>query len=429
MCNVTSSIVQMADLEMVFPPGADWEYIEKPPEEFQSDCPVCLLHLREPYQATCCGYSFCQACIEKVRVKNDPCPWCKEEEYNIFPNKGLKRSLYKYKVHCFHQNEGCPWTGPLGDLLGHLNLNAPQEAELEGCKFVEVRCSYNCSELILRSELKIHKTEKCLQRPARCEYCKSYNSTYGDVVLHESQCGHFPVSCSQCGIDVKRQDRDNHINNNCPKTRVDCDFKHIGCDKKLLREDLQKHITASIAEHMTYMSQMVVRLEAEKKQLQEVVSEQQQQLAELTQKLQYAPINTSITIMTMDDLGHHKTSGDPWISPSFYIHGYHLYLQVYVNVHDDRTDTLCTTVFIRLKQGRFDNNIKWPFQGEITVEMLKDDDGEYEVLHTHKIVYEIEAGNLSFGRGVTIIHPNLLRHITNNHLHFRVPAVWLTNTN
>lgn len=218
--------------------------------------------------------------------------------------------------------------------------------------------------------------------------------------------------------------------NDCPETIVQCDFKHLGCDVELPRKVMPTHINENLALHMRYMSQMVTRLEAENQQLQKKVSEQQEQLAGLKNELQYVPVNTSNTILTMDDLEHYKTSGEPWISPSFYIHGYHLYLQVYINIHDESTDTLCTTVFIRLKQGRFDNNVTWPFRGEITVEMLKEDERGYEVLYMHRIVvHEIKPENLNSGRGVTTIHPGLLRQVTNDSLHFRVPAVWLTNIN
>ena len=33
--------------------GYDCEFVEKPPEAIQSECPVCQLVLREPYQAIC----------------------------------------------------------------------------------------------------------------------------------------------------------------------------------------------------------------------------------------------------------------------------------------------------------------------------------------------------------------------------------------
>ena len=113
----------MADCKPVL---TGWEFVEKPPEKFQSDCPVCLCHLWEPYQVTCCGYSFCQACIEQVKDRNGCCPKCKTEEYNVLPNKGPRRSLHKYEVNCCYQNDGCPWKGALGDLDGHLSLQRKQ---------------------------------------------------------------------------------------------------------------------------------------------------------------------------------------------------------------------------------------------------------------------------------------------------------------
>jgi hypothetical protein len=299
----------------------------------------------------------------------------------------------------------------------------------------ETDCS-KCSLHLQEPNLNLSRETELdgLNRPYSCEYCKNYNATYGDVVYHWSQCGHFPKKCSQCHKSVKRHDLDDHKMNICPEKTVQCDYKHFGCDVELPRKAMPMHIDKNLALHMKYVAQTVMRLEAENKQLQQKVMEQQEEVAKQKKELQYTSVNTPGTIMTMDDLEHHKTSGKPWISPSFYVHGYLLYLQVYINihnVHDEDTDTLCTTLFVCLKQGRFDNNVKWPFQAEITIEMLKEkDDRGHEVLHTYRItVHEIKPENFSFGRGVSISHPGLLKHVTNNRLHFRVPAVWLTNTN
>ena len=42
--------------------GFDCQFVDAP-KELQSECPVCLSILREPCQVTCCGKSFCRACI------------------------------------------------------------------------------------------------------------------------------------------------------------------------------------------------------------------------------------------------------------------------------------------------------------------------------------------------------------------------------
>ena len=101
--------------------GFECEFVERPPKDFpQVECPVCLNILREPHQARCCGYNFCQACIARVQKDKKACPTCNEKEFEVFLDKGLKRSLYAFKVYCTEKENGCGWTGELGGLDKHL---------------------------------------------------------------------------------------------------------------------------------------------------------------------------------------------------------------------------------------------------------------------------------------------------------------------
>ena len=149
--------------------GFDCEFVEKPAKGVQSECPVCLLVLKEPYQVTCCGYGFCRVCIERVRADNNPCPCCNAKKFDSFEDKRLKRSLYDFKVHCANKKQGCKWVGELGELEKHLNSKPPQDKQLEGCQFIQVQCLH-CSKRILRSGVKIHQNDQCLRRPFTCGY-------------------------------------------------------------------------------------------------------------------------------------------------------------------------------------------------------------------------------------------------------------------
>ena len=101
--------------------GHDCEFVEKPPKIVQSECPVCLQIIREPHQADCCGYAFCQVCIDRVKTDNKPCPCCKAEIFEIFEDKRLKRMLHDFKVYYSNNNQGCKWIGQLKQLDSHLN--------------------------------------------------------------------------------------------------------------------------------------------------------------------------------------------------------------------------------------------------------------------------------------------------------------------
>ena len=101
--------------------GYECEFVKPPTSAFQTDCPICHLILREPYLVSCCGTSFCHNCLLRLQADNSPCPTCREDNFEVFPNKGLNRSLKQLQVYCTHRKDGCQWRGELGELDQHLN--------------------------------------------------------------------------------------------------------------------------------------------------------------------------------------------------------------------------------------------------------------------------------------------------------------------
>ena len=250
--------------------GFDCEFVEKPPTKFiQSECPVCLQILCEPYQTSCCGNSFCRVCIEKIKTDNKPCPTCKEENFVTFHNKGLQRSLSEFHIYCSHKQEGCEWKGELGQLDNHLNLSPQPDKQLEGCEYSEIVCIY-CSELIKRCNIAFHQTDHCPKRPFSCEYCHSYETHYEDVInSHWPVCGYHPVQCpNECGTFPQRQALENHVTRDCPKTVIDCDFRHVGCDVRLPRKDMPAHLKENLVTHMSLQAAGYSKLLASHNKLQ-----------------------------------------------------------------------------------------------------------------------------------------------------------------
>ena len=237
--------------------GFACEIVDPPPEHLlQTECPVCLLTIREPHQVTCCGYSFCHSCIQQIKDKNKPCPTCKKEGFSDFPDMRLKRALYALKVHCSHQKDGCEWTGELGQLDAHLNEDPEPEKQLNGCQFVEIDCLYECGDRLQRRYMHKHQTELCTKRPFSCEHCHNYESNYDDVIHnHWPGCGSFPLHCpNQCGSFPQRQNIENHIDNECPLTTISCDFHHAGCTVKLPRKDMPEHLRENLITHMSLLA-------------------------------------------------------------------------------------------------------------------------------------------------------------------------------
>ena len=273
--------------------GYDCEFVERP-KELETDCPICLLVLRDPFQTSCCGNSFCQSCIKHVQADEKACPTCNEADFGVFPDKRLRRSLYAFQVRCVHQKSGCEWTGELGELDRHLNLNPELGKQLVGCAFATVACTH-CCEYFQRRHVHVHETESCPQRPFSCDYCKDYGSVYEDVVnKHWPECKCYPVPCpNECGVSPERQNVETHVNTVCPLTVVNCDFHYAGCEVQLVRKDMPTHLAESLVTHMSLLAlhnQQLVQLTSELKKENEILKQKvnkdvEQQVAELKESL------------------------------------------------------------------------------------------------------------------------------------------------
>ena len=377
--------------------GFDCDFVEQPPSTIQSECPVCLQILCEPYQAPCCGNSFCRVCIEKIKNNNKPCPACREENFVTFHDKRLQRSLYAFEVYCSHKQEGCEWKGELGQLDNHINLSPQPDKQLEGCEYSEIECIY-CSELIKRCNITIHKTK------------------------------------------------------DCRKTFIDCDFHHVGCDVRLPRKDMPAHLNENLVTHMslqaasyskllashsgllTALQEKVNKLESENETLKHQLSRLQ-----VTSETANTHQNTGIPTLsyvefTMENFKHWKQT-DHWYSPPFYsqTRGYKFCLAVDANGHGDTKGTH-VSVFAHLMMGEFDDHLKWPFRGQITVQLV-DQEGEEEH-RTFTITYRDKVGddtagrvrereiNSGWGKPKVISHCQLRpKYLKNDSLCFRITQV------
>ena len=140
--------------------GYECNFVDPPPPAFQTECLICQLVHHEPYQTDCCGTSFCQTCIQRVQDNEGCCPNCREENFQVFPNKGLKRSLNKLRVYCTHSKDGCTWSGELSGLEEHIN---EEETQLVGCQFAEIQCEFHfagCKFHSTRKDMATHMSEQ-----------------------------------------------------------------------------------------------------------------------------------------------------------------------------------------------------------------------------------------------------------------------------
>ena len=145
------------------------------------------------------------------------------------------------------------------------------------------------------------------------------------------------------------------------------------------------------------------------------------------------------------DFEKHKKKGDSWYSPPFYSHigGYKFCIRVDANGTGDGKGTH-VGVDVHMMRGEYDDNLKWPFKGEVMVQFLnqRGDKGHCEDSLLKLIDYSRDDFNQSTfarvvgceikkeGWGSDIAHSHLgydpdrdCQYLMNDCLKFRVTSV------
>ena len=127
----------------------------------------------------------------------------------------------------------------------------------------------------------------------------------------------------------------------CSKELTSCPYSSLGCEAKVLKPQLEHHESTFTVEHLALAVKRINRLE---------------------KKLEAR--NVPPIVFEIEDIS--SMFYDSWRSPPFYTHseGYKLYL--YVDFRDGST----VSVRVCLMHGEYDEDLTWPFRGEISFEVL-----------------------------------------------------------
>ncbi len=145
------------------------------------------------------------------------------------------------------------------------------------------------------------------------------------------------------------------------------------------------------------------------------------------------PVELSLPVLVMMDFYQHRHVDDNWYSPPVYTHnrGYKICLRVAANGDDSSTGTH-VSVYVNFMKGEFDNLLKWPFHGIISIRLL-DQDGHKDH-KTDSIVYDgtvkdncsrVMEGDMDpgwgWGKAEFIAHSQLEpKYLKNNTLLFQI---------
>lgn len=375
-----------------------------PPRSIQ--CPICLQHLRNPHVISCCGNEFCEACIQRVKRDGRPCPVCQEPDFTTFLHKKLTREVNSMIIYCKHREKGCDWKGERRHLKAHLNPERAQggSAPLQkGCDYQSVACTY-CGERLQRRNIREHEVDICPKRPVEAKLESFKRMTEKEnrrlqqelssikeshkkeirMIKHAHERAFSEVQWAHQQLSQVYQRKLDEMKTSYEK--LISEQKHVYQQQKeelgKLRDIQQYHKVqidelTKLKQELRQMNDRFVRVQA---QVQapctcgELIAQQRAALA--TQNLTIASLKAHTTPLTLTpfyfivvNLDHYQVNNYMFNSEPFYSHagGYKMLVTIYPNGVGERKNTH-VSVYVGILRGEFDNQLRWPFSGSVTIE-------------------------------------------------------------
>ena len=237
------------------PQGYQCEFIDSVPEDFY--CKKCTLVARQLTFTSCCGESYCHACITDIQEQDKPCPACEREAFTTVELMKYQKKVNQLQVFCSMKERGCDWSRTLEQLDTHL------DPDQDNCQYVDTKCPLNCHMTIPKNKVEHHVAQHCAKRPYVC---------------------HVPLQCPNlCKVTFEHDLMEDHMKM-CHLQNVGCEFSGVGCDGWFIREDQEEHTRQNSQKHLTLTASLAVET---KEQLQLKLLEQDKKHKEEEKKLRH----------------------------------------------------------------------------------------------------------------------------------------------
>ena len=193
----------------------------------------------EIYVCTQCKGVMRNAC--QVGEEQIPhCETCVGKNVRSQPMMKARQKIPQLKANCPLSTGGCKWNATLSEVDTHLDV----------CQEFLVKCDYDCGVILKRCELNNHCSSECLNREVSCEHCLN-KTVYRDLNRHYEECLEFPLLCpNNCGANLRRKQRDSHIETDCPNTIVRCRYERFGCKEVIKRCEMEEHNKTNEIKHL-----------------------------------------------------------------------------------------------------------------------------------------------------------------------------------
>ncbi len=285
-----------------------------------------------------------------------------------------EKEIKELGVRCTSRERGCPWTGTIGTLDTHLAT----------CEYLLVTCPNKCEDdqydgqtQLMRKDLEEHVQSRCLKRAFDCPHCGEKGIYASITVEHDKVCDKKMVVCpnqgSGCPLSGEQGKTKQHVSV-CEFTEVACAYESLGCGVRMMRKDVEKHKREAREKHLDLALHTVSSREEQHKTLSE----------------------GEALVFKLPGYASKKEKNERFYSTPFYTHpgGYKFSIRVYANGVIDGAGTHVSVV-TEISEGRYDNQLSWPFKGSVTYQLLNQlaDDTHHHAVNVFTDTSDMQVGS------------------------------------
>ena len=392
------------------------------------------------YHLTTCGYTLLRCTNECVKDKEEVRILCCDLDHHL-KNECPNRQ-YQCR-HCETTGRYCDITTTHLDTCPKVKIPCPNthcralvprcklSDHLTACEYTLLHCPNKCMEntkvvKILRRDLNHHLKNECPNHQYQDPHCKDTGGYHDMTTTHLDTCPQVKIPCpnSECKALVPHCELADH-QSKCQFEKVPCKYAGIGCGEKLLRKHLEQHemddafhlhlaietankqreeITKQQSE-INKQREEITKQREEINEQQEEIHKQQEEISKQEAEVKSVKAKQKIMsdsikaaqagprVFKMPEFSRYKSSKQEWYSRPFYSHpgGYKMCVRVDANGYEDAADTH-VSVFASLMKGRNDDNLPWPFTGEVTFTLLNQLADKNHHTFTYSLQQDSEAG-------------------------------------
>ena len=334
-------------------------------------CPQCNEVMRYPVKLAECGHHVCSPCFHEYMRVEPRCPICQAhvDKDRVELDRDLSQEIMELQAKCTNSVWGCVWEGTLREAPAHMDR----------CEFSDVLCVNDCGAKFQRRFLQKHLDKDCTKKIICCAFCDE-RFLREDKKIHLEDCMKVPLPCpNKCDkkLTVSRDMLDKHIEEDCPRTKIVCQFEEIGCPHNCNRDKLAKHYKGGAVEHLRLLYDLVMQQGQRLDQHQEILQDHGTLLeAHQTQITDMEKIQRSQLIWRIDEFSRkmkEAKSGNTTtlFSPPFNTskHGYRMCASLCLN-GDGKGKGTHVSAFVSILKGAYDNLLEWPFSHRVTFYLL-----------------------------------------------------------